>query len=113
MAATQEDLAGNGGPARQYDTFSLTAATRLDNGTTARQYNAATPQDASSCSFKRWQRRDTAGSSDTARRGKMARQHSKKVLAARRRRYDETARWNGKTATTWQDGDNHGKTATA
>jgi hypothetical protein len=113
MAAKQEDLAGNSGPARQYDTFSSTAATRLDDGTTTRQYNAATPQDVSSCSFKRWQQRDTAGSNDTARRDKMAKQHSKKVLAARRRRYHETARWNGKTATAWQDGDDHGKTVTA
>jgi hypothetical protein len=43
----------------------------------------------------------------------MTRQHNKKVLVARRRRCDKTARWNGKTATAWQDGDDHGKTATA
>jgi hypothetical protein len=34
MAAAHEDLAGNSGPVRQYNTFLLTAATRLDDSTT-------------------------------------------------------------------------------
>jgi hypothetical protein len=42
ITAAHEDLARNSGPARQYNSFSSTAATRLDDGTTARQYNAAT-----------------------------------------------------------------------
>jgi hypothetical protein len=33
MAAAHEDLAGNSGPVRHYNTFLLTAATRLDDGT--------------------------------------------------------------------------------
>jgi hypothetical protein len=123
FSSMEEDLAGNGGLAKQYNTFSSTAATRLDDGTTARQYaatrlddgttarqyNAATPQNAVSCSFKEMaaarhgrQRRRCSG--DTARHGKMARQHSKNVLAARRRQHDKTARRNGKTAMAQQDG---------
>jgi hypothetical protein len=78
MTAAQKDLAGNDGPAKQYNTFLSTAATRLDDDTTVKD----------STTLRRRKTRRAApsrdGSGDTARRGKMARQHNKKVLAARR-----------------------------